>query len=99
MSPLTPSEELSGGPDDAAGRLPVFVRFTDLVDANIVRNWPTLLRLIAENGFPVGVMLGRNTRAWVLAEVEAWLATRPMAKKIVKTTGNHISKTRKKKAA
>jgi hypothetical protein len=29
-----------------------------------VRNWPTLLRLIDEEGFPPGAMLGRNTRAW-----------------------------------
>jgi hypothetical protein len=64
-------------------RLSTFVRFRDLVDANIVRNWPTLLRLIAEDGFPSGIMLGRNTRAWPLDEVEAWLAERPTAKKVV----------------
>lgn len=74
----------SGDDDDAAAaRLPVFVRFRDLVDANIVRNWPTLLRLIDEDGFPPGVMLGRNTRAWALDEVEAWLAARPTARKVV----------------
>jgi hypothetical protein len=28
-------------------------------------------------------MLGRNTRAWALDEVEAWLAARPTAKKVV----------------
>jgi predicted DNA-binding transcriptional regulator AlpA len=32
------------------------------------------LRLIDEEGFPPGAMLGRNTRAWALDEVEAWLA-------------------------
>ena len=72
-------------PDSRPGdtRLTTFVRFRDLVDANIVRNWPTLLRLIDEDGFPPGVMLGRNTRAWALDEVEAWLAARPTAKKVV----------------
>jgi Prophage CP4-57 regulatory protein (AlpA) len=69
--------------DAAAQRLPIYVRFHDLVGANIVRNWPTLLRLIDEEGFPPGVMLGRNTRAWALDEVEAWLATRPTARKTV----------------
>jgi hypothetical protein len=67
------------GPGDT--RLTTFVRFRDLVDTNIVRNWPTLLRLIDEESFPPGVMLGRNTRAWTLDEVEAWLATRPTARK------------------
>jgi hypothetical protein len=72
-------------PDSRPGdtRLTTFVRFRDLVNANIVRNWPTLLRLIDKDGFPPGVMLGRNTRAWALDEVEAWLAARPTAKNAV----------------
>jgi predicted DNA-binding transcriptional regulator AlpA len=41
------------------------------------------LRLIDEEGFPPGAMLGRNTRAWALDEVEAWLAARPTARKAV----------------
>ncbi len=64
-------------------RLPVHVRFHDLVAAGIVRNWPTLLRLIDQENFPPGVMIGRNTRAWALADVEAWLASRPTARKPV----------------
>jgi hypothetical protein len=76
MSP--PSRE-----DQGDTRLTTFVRFHDLVDANIVRNWPTLLRLIDTQGFPVGVMIGANVRAWPLADVEAWLAARPTARKIV----------------
>jgi predicted DNA-binding transcriptional regulator AlpA len=54
-----------------------YVRFRDLVAAGIVYNWPTLLRLIDREGFPVGIWLGSNTRAWRLDEVEAWLANRP----------------------
>ena len=71
--------------DDAAAsqRLPIYLRFDDLVAANIVRNWTTLKRLLDEDGFPPGVMLGRNTRAWSLAAVAAWLAARPMARKPV----------------
>ena len=63
--------------------LPQFVRFRDLVAAGIVQNWPTLLRLIAEDGFPTGTLLGRNTRAWRLDEIENWLRSRPTARKIL----------------
>src|SRR5262245_30882450 len=56
--------------DDSADRgLPVYVRFVDLKRANIVRNWPQLLRLIASEDFPPGVQLSANTRAWCLDEV------------------------------
>jgi Prophage CP4-57 regulatory protein (AlpA) len=80
MPPLPHQQCVPYGQGDT--RLPTFVRFRDLVDANIVRNWPTLLRLIDEEGFPPGAMLGRNTRAWALDEVEAWLAD-PTARKAV----------------
>jgi predicted DNA-binding transcriptional regulator AlpA len=56
-----------------------YVRFRDLVAAGIVYNWPTLLRLIDREGFPVGIWLGPNTRAWRVDEVESWLANRPHA--------------------
>jgi hypothetical protein len=59
------------------------VRFRHLVEHGIVANWPSLLRLISEEGFPAGAMLGRNTRAFPLDLVEAWLAARPTARKIV----------------
>jgi predicted DNA-binding transcriptional regulator AlpA len=71
------------GADDTARLLPVYVRLKDLVRANIATSWPQLLRMIAAENFPTGVMLGKNTRAWRLDEVEAWLATRPTARKIV----------------
>jgi predicted DNA-binding transcriptional regulator AlpA len=61
--------------------LPHFVRYHDLVAAGIVRNWPTLLRLIETEGFPAGVLLGPNTRVWKAADVEHWLAARPTARK------------------
>jgi predicted DNA-binding transcriptional regulator AlpA len=60
-----------------------YVRFRDLVIAGVVGNWPTLLRLIECEGFPVGIMIGRNTRAWALDDVESWLAARPSARKLV----------------
>ena len=55
----------------------VLPRFADLKARAIVRNWPTLKRWIDQEGFPAGVMLGPNTRAWVESEVEEWLAGRP----------------------
>jgi hypothetical protein len=63
--------------------LPTYVRYADLVAANIVGNWTQLLRLIELEGFPTGVMLSPNTRAWGLDDVRAWLATRPTARKVM----------------
>jgi hypothetical protein len=55
-----------------------YLRFHDLRAAGIVTNRMTLGRWIASQGFPRGVMLGLNTRAWPADEVEAWLANRPL---------------------
>jgi hypothetical protein len=74
---------------DAVPRLPVYVRFADLVAAGIVQNWTTLLRLIDDEGFPPGVMIGPNTRAWRLAELEAWLTSRPSARKVIPPDAVH----------
>ncbi|MFZ1885331.1 MAG: hypothetical protein WAU53_17460, partial [Rhodoplanes sp.] len=49
--------EDSPGSNGQTRRLPVYVRFRDLVEANIVHNWPQLLRLIAIEGFPRGILL------------------------------------------
>ena len=56
-----------------------FLRFADLKQRNIVRNWTTLTRLMREQGFPAGTRLGAQTRAWEEAEVEAWLESRRIA--------------------
>ena len=61
--------------------LPTFWRFADLKAAKIVNNLTTLKRLIETQGFPVGIKLGPNTRAWSDDEINAWLATRPSGKK------------------
>jgi predicted DNA-binding transcriptional regulator AlpA len=58
----------------------LFYRFADLKALGIVRCWPTLSRWIAKGDFPAGVYLGANTRAWPVAEIEAWLASRPTGK-------------------
>ena len=56
-----------------------YLRFTDLKQRNIVRNWTTLTRLVREQGFPAGTRVGAQTRAWEEAEVEAWLESRRIA--------------------
>jgi predicted DNA-binding transcriptional regulator AlpA len=57
----------------------LFYRFADLKALGIVSNWPTLSRWIRKGDFPAGVYLGANTRAWPVAAIEAWLASRPTA--------------------
>jgi predicted DNA-binding transcriptional regulator AlpA len=56
-----------------------WLRFTDLEARGLVRSWPALKKKIERQGFPPGVMLGPNTRAWDEAEIEAWEASRPTA--------------------
>lgn len=54
-----------------------YLRYRDLVERGIVRNRATLGRWIRHQGFPAGVLLGPNSRAWPETEVDAWLARRP----------------------
>jgi predicted DNA-binding transcriptional regulator AlpA len=68
---------------DAARRLPTLVRFTDLKAAGITENWTHLTRLINEQDFPCGILLSANIRAWDVASVRQWLATRPTERKVV----------------
>jgi predicted DNA-binding transcriptional regulator AlpA len=55
----------------------VLLRFSDLKRRGIVRNWPTLKLWIEREGFPPGIKLGPNSRAWPEDEIQAWLASRP----------------------
>jgi hypothetical protein len=77
---------------------PVFCRYDDLVAAGIVANWTTLLRLIDDKKFPPGVMIGPNTRAWRIDEVEGWLASRPSARKAVPPGAVHPRVRNKRRA-
>jgi predicted DNA-binding transcriptional regulator AlpA len=56
-----------------------YLRFKDLQQRNIVRNWTTLARLIREQHFPAGVRIGAQARAWKEAEVDGWLQSRQIA--------------------
>ena len=53
-------------------------RFHDLKRLGIVNNYTTLLRWIAAGDFPAGRMLGANSRAWLVSEIEDWIASRPV---------------------
>ena len=53
-----------------------YYRFADLKAAGIVTNRMTLSRWIKKHGFPAGVMLGPNTRAYPEEAVARWLAER-----------------------
>ena len=56
-----------------------YLRFYDLKQRNIVRNWTTLTRLMREQGFPAGTRVGAQARAWAEDEVAAWLERRRIA--------------------
>jgi hypothetical protein len=73
----------------AQSGFPIFVRYADLEAAGFVGSWTQLLRMIDEDGFPPGTMLGRNTRAWRADEIEAWVASRPSARKIMPRDAVH----------
>ena len=58
-----------------------FSRFADLKARGIVTNRPQLNRMISEYGFPAGVMLTPNARAWDNDEISAWLSKRGSEKR------------------
>ncbi|WOS61382.1 helix-turn-helix transcriptional regulator [Sinorhizobium fredii] len=57
------------------------LRFADLKKRQIVTSWPQLRRMVERYGFPSGILLGPNTRAWREEEIEDWLARRPTESK------------------
>jgi predicted DNA-binding transcriptional regulator AlpA len=57
--------------------LPRYVRARELIDAGIVGSYTALDRLIRNHGFPSGILLSPNVRAWPVDAVQHWLTTRP----------------------
>jgi predicted DNA-binding transcriptional regulator AlpA len=53
--------------------------FNDLKARNIVKNRPTLKKMIERDGFPPGIKLGPRLRKWDEQEVDTWLESRPKA--------------------
>lgn len=57
------------------------IRYPDLVAKGIVNSRMTLKRLIDDQGFPPGILVTPNARAWNEADVDTWLANRPVGRK------------------
>jgi predicted DNA-binding transcriptional regulator AlpA len=53
-----------------------YLRFNDLVARGILRNRTTLSRWQKQLGFPAGVLIGPNTRAWTAESIEKWCTER-----------------------
>jgi hypothetical protein len=47
-------------------------------------------RLITEEGFPTGVMVGR-TRLWPEDQIDAWIASRPSAKSFLRGRAKQLA--------
>jgi predicted DNA-binding transcriptional regulator AlpA len=58
--------------------------FKDLQARGIVRSWPMLKRRVERDGFPPGIMVGPNTRAWIETEVDTWIKSRPTTGTVLK---------------
>jgi predicted DNA-binding transcriptional regulator AlpA len=56
------------------------LHYGDLVERGIARNRATLYRWIKGEGFPPGLLLGENKRAWRESDIEAWLDSRAVKK-------------------
>ena len=58
-----------------------WIRYPDLVAKGIVNSRMTLKRLIDDQGFPPGILVTPNARAWNEADVDTWLTNRPVDRK------------------
>jgi predicted DNA-binding transcriptional regulator AlpA len=66
------------------------IRYNHLVEKGVVNSRMTLKRLVDSQGFPPGQLITPNARAWVEADVDAWIANRPTARK--QATNNHAGR-------
>jgi predicted DNA-binding transcriptional regulator AlpA len=57
-----------------------WIRYNDLVAKGVTSSRMTLKRLIDFQGFPPGVLITPNARAWDELEVDKWVANRPTAR-------------------
>jgi predicted DNA-binding transcriptional regulator AlpA len=57
------------------------IHYADLVAKGIVNSRMTLKRLIDNQGFPPGIRVTPNSRAWIEEDVDAWIVGRPSARK------------------
>jgi hypothetical protein len=71
------------------------LRYQDLEARRIVQNRVTLGNWIRNEGFPPGQLTGPNSRTWGEDEVDAWLASRPVAPKALPPTARPRGRPRK----
>jgi predicted DNA-binding transcriptional regulator AlpA len=79
MDSISHSELVDKGVDYRSKR---YISYPGLVDKGAVNSRMTLWRMIREHGFPAGLMITPNRRVWAEDEVDAWIASRPTAKKL-----------------
>jgi hypothetical protein len=57
-----------------------YCRFNDLNENNIVKSHTQLRHLQVHENFPLGRLIGPNTRVWSVSEINKWLEGRPSEK-------------------
>jgi predicted DNA-binding transcriptional regulator AlpA len=60
------------------------LRFKDLQRLNVAKSWPQLRHMQKRYGFPAGILLGSNTRAWHAQKVKEWLEARPTESSLIR---------------
>ena len=58
--------------------VPKFLRLKDLQERGIAMTHQAVRHMQIHEGFPLGRLLGPGTRVWTVAEINGWLATRPV---------------------
>jgi predicted DNA-binding transcriptional regulator AlpA len=59
----------------------MYVDYHWLVRQGVFNSRMTLWRAIRDHGFPPGILITPNRRAWTEDEVDTWIASRPTAPK------------------
>jgi hypothetical protein len=58
--------------------IPTFLRLKDLQERRIAMTHQAVRHMQIHEGFPLGRLLGPGTRVWTVAEINNWLAGRPV---------------------
>jgi hypothetical protein len=56
----------------------IYLRYRNLVEQGLVKSRQELKRLQDGQGFPLGRLLGPNTRVWTSTEITDYVASRPV---------------------
>jgi predicted DNA-binding transcriptional regulator AlpA len=75
------------------------LRFKDLQRLNVAKSWPQLRYMQKHYGFPAGILLGANTRAWSAHEVKEWLEVRPTKSSLISERAERSVQARRAKGA